>query len=179
VFHEGDLLLAVFWGIAIGLVTFYIALFLITRREVTLRPQRLGFLAVIVLIIRLVIMVFGFPIETPVDIVLTGIVVAGAVGLLLCGRTWLFRTDSQTLRKNLQGACTGLFLNCAEPQPGRFQFTAKAETWRLHMIGITHGVQLVVLPRVVGPGKVTLLVQWLSKEYPGPVPRVHIVLKKE
>jgi hypothetical protein len=184
VFPEGALLFAGFWGTAAGVVAIYVALFLLARREVTLRPRRLGWFAVIILGIRVAIMMFGDPLDKPVDIglvdtVLTGFVVAGAAGLLPCGRVWLFKTEFQTLRNQLQTACSGLFLACAEPLPGHFQFTAKAGTWRLRIIGISKRVQLVVLPRVAGPGKVTLLVQWLSKQYPGPVPSVHIVLKKE
>jgi hypothetical protein len=172
-------MVAGFWGSATGVLAVYVGLFIVTRRDVTLRPRRLGWLAVIVLGIRLALLLFGEPLETPIDVGLMGIAVAGATGLLPCARVWLFRAQAETLRQQLQTACAGLFLGLDEPMPGRFQFTAKAGTWRLRMVELSKRVQLVVLPRVAGPGKVTLLVQWLSKQYPGPVPRVHIVLKKE
>jgi hypothetical protein len=76
-------------------------------------------------------------------------------------------------------ACSRLFLNCSESQPGDFALTAKERTWRLRIVKLSHRVQLVILPAAAGPGKVSLLVQWFSKQYPGPVPRFHIVLKQE
>jgi hypothetical protein len=191
VFPDWPPLLTVFWTATLSALAAYVLLF-IARREVALRMRRLGWSAAVVLVIRLGISVPGYANDagdvplTPVaaaslapDFALTVVAAVSAAALLPCGRIWLCRAEARTLQQQLHTACAGLFLGYDEPAPGRFQFTAKAGTWRLRMVSITKGVQLLVLPRVAGPGKVMLLVQWLAKQYPGPVPRIHIVLKKE
>jgi hypothetical protein len=99
-----------------------------------------------------------------------------ALALLAARRVWLVRETAETLREQIQTVCRGLFLAVQEARPGRLQLAARGEP-ALRLRRLTPRVQLLVLCRVAGPGKVALLCDWLAKQYPGPVPRVRIVLK--
>jgi hypothetical protein len=177
VFPEGFLLVW-FWLIAAGTTAAYVFLFLCSRRQVSLRLRRMGCWLLVLLGSRLGIVLLGYPLTTQLDIGLTACAFVGAWGFLM-PRIWLIRAETQTLRQEIQTACAGLFLEFTEPLPGHWLLISKARSWPLRLINLGRNLQLIVLPRASGPGKVTLLVQWLSKQYPGPVPRLHIVLKKE
>jgi hypothetical protein len=176
VFADG--LLAGFWGGAAVLVGGYVALFLLARRPVSLQLRRLGWLFLAVLVLCLVLLLCS-PAPGPFDLALAGVALVGGVALWSAGRVWVLRAEAAVLREQIQTACRGLFLELAESKPGLFLLTAKANTWPLRVIGLGRRLQLVVVPRVAGPSKAGLLVHWLSMQYPGPVPRIHIVLRKE
>jgi len=176
---EGSLRLVGLWSSAAVALAAYLALFFLAHRPVTLRLRRLGGLALVIAGVRLTLVPLGDSLANRTDIGLTGIALLGGVGLWLGGRVWLVRGETAVLREEVRMACDGLFLECAEPRAGLFVFTTKVGTWRLRLLALSRRMQLVVLPRVDVPSKVALLVQWLSKQYPGPVPRLHIVLRKE
>ena len=167
-----------FWLIATGTSTVYVLLFLCARRPVSLRLRRLGSFLLVVLVLRLGIILLGYPLTRQLDTAQTGCAFVGAWGLML-PRVWLVRAEAETLRQQILTACAGLFLEFTEPLPSRLSLISKDRSWPLRLINLGRDLQLIVLPRLSGLGKVTLLVQWLSKQYPGPIPRLHIVLKKE
>src|SRR5262249_29141207 len=103
---------------------------------------------------------------------------AGAAALALVRRWWLFKAPQGVLREQLRAACRALFLEHAEPGAREGTFTAKGQSWRLRLVGRGRRLQVGGLPGVQGPGKAALLLEWLGKQSPGPVPRVRIVLKE-
>jgi hypothetical protein len=170
--------LAGFWWAAAVDLTAYITLFLLTRRAAALRLGRLGWLALAVAGLRLVLGLVHPP-ATPLDWGLFGTALVSGLALRLGARLWLVRAEAETLRQQIQTACRGLFLGYTEDVPGHFLLTAKAGTWPLRIMRISQRLQLVRVPHVAGSGKAALLVHWLAKQYPGPVPRIRVVLKKE
>jgi hypothetical protein len=175
---DGSVVLAGFWCGAAAVLMAYVALFLLSRRATALRLGRLGWLALAVAGLRLVLALVHPP-TTALDWALSGTALGSGLALRLGARAWLVRAEAETLRLQIQTACRGLFLGCAEAEPGRVHLTAKAGSWQLRIMRISQRLQLVCLPHVAGPGKAALLVHWLSKQYPGPVPRIRVVLKKE
>jgi hypothetical protein len=171
--------LAVLWGAAAGLAVLYVLLFLLARRPVSLRPPRLGWPALAVFVVRIGLIPLGCPVTSLLDGVLLAAAGLAGVGLTPAQRLWLLRAEAPGLREQIETACRGLFLQFAEAAPGRFTLTAKAGTWHLRTLPLSRRVQLIVLPRAEGPGKLALLLHWLSKQYPGPVPRLHFTLDKE
>ena len=131
-----------------------------------------------VLVVRAGLLLAGFLPEPWIDASLAGIVILFAVSRPWTARVWLIRVTAKDFREQIGTACRGLFLPCEEEQHGRFLFSAAGSTLNLRMYSIGRRLQLVVLPPVAGQGKVTLLVSWLSKQFPGPVPRVRIILKR-
>lgn len=167
------------WWVAAAGGAVYALLFILARRPVALRVGRLGWLLLAVFVVRLGLLLMGYPLATWPDASLAGTAMLGAICCRLGTRIWLVRGGADDLRQQIETACRGLFLVCQEPQQGRFLLTAKGRTRRLQVLRIGRRLQFVVVPRPGGQGKVRLLVNWLSKQYPSAVPRLHIVLRKE
>jgi hypothetical protein len=166
----------VYWWAAAGALGGYLLLFAVARRPVSLRLSRVGAILAAAVALRLGISpLVGLP-EGPGEwALLAGV---GLVGLALglARRVWLVRATAEDLRRQIETACRGLFLGVGEKQPGRLTLTARGDPV-LKVRRWTARVQGLVLCRPPGPGKVALLCAWLGKQYPGPVPRVRIVLK--
>jgi hypothetical protein len=165
------------WGTAAtgALIT---GLFLAARRPVALRLGRLSWLIGLAVVGRLVLIATGHPLTEGWDWMLTGAALLAAIGLRLAASVWLVRAEAGDLRRQIEEACRRLFLACEEPQPGRFRLTAHSETQELRLAPVSRRLQLVRLPRSAARGKIALLVEWLSKQYPGPLPRLRRVLKE-
>ncbi len=172
-------LVAGYWIAAAAVGTVYLLLFVLTSRLVSLRPRRLGVYVLVVLAGRLALVAAGRPAPALPEAV--GGIVGLVAGVLLvrCERWWLLRAEAGVLRAQVEGACRGLFLECTEPAPGRLVLTAKGRSHSLRLIALSRRLQAALVPPTKGPGKVALFVAWLSKQYPGPVPRIRVVLKKE
>ncbi len=164
------------WGTAAAVLGGYVLLFAWARRPVSLRPARVGAVLGAAALLRLGLSSFaGLP-DWPGEGALLGGVCLLAVSLGLARRVWLVRATAEDLRRQIETACRGLFLQVEEKQPGRLTLTARGDAV-LGVRQLTAGVQWLVLCRPPGSGKVALLCAWLSKQYPGPVPRVRFVLK--
>lgn len=169
------------WPVALGWATVaaglgYIALFLLARRPVSLRAARLGGIAAAALVLRLILTAWH-PLAGA-DRGLVVMLLLAAVALRWGSRVWLVRATMAALRAQIEEACRRLFLACEAPAPGRFLLTARGDGRRLRVLTLGHRLQLVVLPRAAGHGKAALLVRWLSKQYPGPLPVMRRVLKE-
>jgi hypothetical protein len=163
------------WAAALG-TGGYVLLFVLARRPVALRLARVGGLLAAVVGLRLALAVAGVPLRGPLEWIGTALLGVTAGTLLLARRVWLVRATAEEVRGQIQTACRGLFLGVQEAPPGRLQLATPGEP-SLHLRRLAPRVQLLVRCRVAGPGKVALLCSWLAKQYPGPVPRVRIVLK--
>jgi len=154
----------------------YVLLFLLARSRVSLRPGLVARLLGVAVVARTVLLGCGYPLQSILDLVLTGSMVLTAGLLLLVRRAWLVRVTVEELREQLQTASRGLFLEVREPQPGRWVLVSKGEH-ELRLVGLTRRLQVLLLCPPPDAGKVPLLLSWLSRQYPGPMPRIRIVLK--
>jgi hypothetical protein len=122
--------------------------------------MRVGFIAV------------GYPLQPGPDAFCFGGILLASIALRLCARAWLVRATAQELGEQTRSTCRGLFLECEEPLPGRFRFAVRGITYNLHVREAWERTLNVTLPPTTDRSKVTLLIQWLSKQYPGPLPRI-------
>ncbi len=60
-----------------------------------------------------------------------------------------------------------------------FRLGKSAESQSLTLVSISRNWQILLLPKRDGSAKVGLLLDWLNKQYPGPLPRIRFVLKRE
>ena len=154
----------------------YVLLFLLVKRPVSFRLGRFGWLLAIIVALRLLVVMVGVPVSSPLEWI--GIVLAGVtvLALLLARRVWLVRASAEELREQLETAFRGLFLTVRESLPGRLHLASNGKPilrlWRL-----APRVQLMICSGAAEPGKVALFYSWLAKQYPGPVPRLRIILK--
>lgn len=167
-----------FWCAAAGLGAAYVGLFLAARRPVSLRLSRLGGMAAVVILTRATLHAAGWPLEFGREGIPGVVFLLAVAGGWLAGRVWLLRSPADEFRQQLETACRGLFLKLEEARPGQVSLTASGRTASLGLRQLTANLQVLVLPQPGGMGKVALLVQWLSKQYPGPVPKVRIVLTR-
>lgn len=160
---------------AVGFV--YIMPFLLARRPVAIRAQRLAVMGLIVLVLRLVWIAAGFKLKGLLDVTLLVATLLGTVGLVLWRHAWITRSGLDEFREQVESACRGLFLVFEEPVRGHFLLTDKGNTHTLQALSLTSRMQVVLLPSHTRRSKVALLESWLSRQYPGPFPRMSIQLK--
>jgi len=168
--------LSLFAGVIAAL---YPVMFIVSRQPVTLRPVRLGFILVIVAGLRIVSAASSDGSQTGHLQTAVALLVL-ACGLLLLKRMWIFHTDAARLLEAVRDACRRLRLSFEESAPGEFILTdSNRQVRRLRILPISNWIGLIWLPKSSGTGRVELLRSWLSKQYPGPVPMVHIILKEK
>jgi hypothetical protein len=167
---------AILWGSFALVVSSYLLLFVLARSPVTLRPARAGCLLAILLGLRLVLAGAGIAVEGAREMVGMMVMGVAAAAFASAHRAWLVRATEEELRGQIQSVCRGLFLGVLEVEAGQLQLSAPGKPV-LRLRRLTPRVQLLMLPRVAGQGKVALLCSWLAKQYPGPVPRLRIILK--
>ena len=167
------------WLAAGALLVMYVALCFTARQPVALRPQRVGFLCAAALVLRAGLWGAGYPLVSDAGetIVLLG-AAAGTV-LVFFSRTWLVRDSLDHFRQQAQTATKGLLLQADEPHPGLFILPSRGGSCRLTVRPLTSRWLLVMLPHSKRPSKVELLVSWFSKQYPGPIPSLRIVLERK
>jgi hypothetical protein len=160
---------------AVALATY---LFLaVVRQNVSLRPGRLGWLAAAAVVGRAVLLPAS-SIGLWEWLLLGACAVAAAVAPF-ANRIWLVRVSLDDFRQRLDDACRGLRLELPQSCPDRVELVERQQVHSLRMKSLSTKWLLIRLPRSTRPSKVALLVDWLSKQYPGPVPRIHIHLSRE
>ena len=166
-------------GLGTAVVAAYVGLFVLARGPATLRLRRLGSMLLAVAFLRVSALVAGLNVTGRTESVLMVSILVVGLLLLAAKRIWFFRIGAGTLRAQIDAACQRLFLPMEEPMPGRLQFTTKKRVRWLHMWPLGRRFLLAALPPVPDRDKVKLLLDWLSKQYPGPIPRIRIILKEE
>jgi hypothetical protein len=144
------------------------------RTNVSLRPLRLGWFAAATVLGRVTLLFVSW-IEwwewLPIASCLIAVAVASWFQFI-----WLVRAEDDEFRRRLYDACRGLRLEYRESAPDSLDLVERQRHHRLCVADLGRGWVLVRLPRAVRHSKVALLVDWLAKQYPGPVPRIHICL---
>ncbi len=174
---EGNAILGLVISMLLGVaVLAYLGLFVLARSAAALRLHRLGFILLALLALRMSAEAVVAKKMTSAEIIVLGAVLALAIALSTARRVWVFRVRQETLLERIRDACRRLFLTCEEPVAGHLVLKTKSEIRHLRWFSLGKRFLLVVLPRRSGRGKVELLLDWLAKQYPGPIPRIQIVL---
>ena len=158
----------------------YLALFLFSRQPATLRFGRFGWILIAMTGFRVLAVEVGDgAAETEMHVLVALLVLS--VALIAARHVWIFRIDVENFRESIRDACRRLLLPFEESTAGSgFILMESSQVIRqLRLLMVCKGFVLVLLPYRSGRGKVELLMRWLSKQYPGPVPRIHIFLKEK
>jgi hypothetical protein len=166
----------------------YLGLFL-ARKEVAVRPRGLiVLLAVCVMLEPPIMWVWKTPAwKTPEGVAFAP--TAGALlmfalllaGLSLCFGGWSFRlvhAGAAAVLAEMDEACRRLFIQKDDSYPARPKLAAKGKTLTLSVLPLGSRFCLILLPRAAAPGKLTLFLGWLSKRYPGPIPKIRVNLDR-
>ena len=165
--------------IASGAIALYMTLFVFAAQPVSVRFSRLADMMLLVTAVRAGMILVGFPFEPTVDMSLALIAIGLLVSRRQMDRAWLVRIPAGDVGRRIATGCHRLFLEYEEQADGRFVFTAGGTTSQLRLFAIGKRLQLILLPPSNGHAKVTLLASWLAKQFPGPVPRIKIVFRKD
>jgi hypothetical protein len=154
-----------------------LALFVGSTVPVSLRSRSVGRSAAIALIGYVALLLVDARAFRGAELVLFYFLLLLALLLLSGSEWWLVRADAATVQERIATGCAGLFLTC-EPLSGiGVRLTARGVESRLRLVPLGKRLTGVTLPRPGGKGKVALLVNWLTKQYPGSLPRLRIRLK--
>ena len=92
------------------------------------------------------------------------------------GRLWIGGVAADSCSRC--DGLSGLFLPCEEHEK-TFRLGQHEAAQILTFVSLSRNWQLLWLPKQGGSAKVVLLLDWLGKQYPGPIPRICLVLKRE
>lgn len=156
----------------------YLGLFLVGRGAATLRLARFGWILLTVAATGMMLATIWYG-RGLAQLKLPAALLALSFALIGARRFWVFRAHASELQAALRFACQRLFLPFTESAGNGFVLMEGGkEARRLRFLWSARGYALVMLPPPSGRGKVALLLRWLSKQYPGPIPKIHIVLKE-
>lgn len=146
-------------------------------RSTALRISSLGRGVLIILALRLLLVVTGWtfmPARDGAFLLLLPLGIAPLAPVDL----WLVRAPRADVQATLETGCAGLLLPATEVTPGRWTLCARGQVRHAALLPLGGGLTLALLPSARGRGKVSLLINWLAKQYPGPFPRPRIRLAR-
>lgn len=167
----------VLWGgVALGLAV-TAACFTRARPQTALHSRSVGAGAAGALLVYVVLLLLDSRSFHRAELALFVFLLLPALMLLADWELWLVRAELAAVEAQIAAGCDGLFIRW-EREPGGVRLTARSVESRIHLRSVGARLTWVVLPRPRGRGKVTLLVNWLAKQYPGPFPRPRIRLQR-
>lgn len=161
------------WWVGLALLAAYLGLFAV-RRDVAPRPAVVAGVVAAAVLARTALLPLGWSV---VDWSALGLSLAALTGLYFLRAHRLVHARVEEVRGEVDEACRRLFLPQEEVRPGHLLLTAKGMT-RVVRLRACGPFTVIGLPRTPGAGKLALFFGWLSKRYPGPVPRIRIVLTR-
>lgn len=153
-------------------------LFRFARRPCGLRRYRWGWFAWLAVHVRAGLVFIGYPVTAWWDCGFFAIANFVALNIWLGKDEIYIHDDVAEVRDKIANACSRLFLTPERKTPDHYVFITADGAWNMYLIE-GHRIHRLLLPPLRAGGKVALLVQWLLKQYPGPFPRIKIVLTKE
>ena len=152
----------------------YLLFFLLAQRPTAVRCTRIGQL--IVLLTSSTILVMDFDNQASWFLSISFLVVG--ICLWALSRISLVRLTIDQYQTLVQTGSARLLLTCDTAESRHLDLTDRTRTASIHFYPIAPRILMAVTPPAHIPDKITLLVQWLPKVLPGPLPRLRIALKK-
>lgn len=157
----------------------YLAFFLFAHRPTAVRISRIGQVMVI-LIAAAYLAAKIFPgLLTPLDLLPVLIFLSLGIFFWFLPRIWFVRLSPTDYFDLAISACGGLFLPCVQSKPEELTLESGTRKEALRVFSLTSKLLLTRVPPLNPRDKITLLVHWLGKTLPGPLPRIKIKLKRK
>jgi hypothetical protein len=147
------------------------------RRPASVRTAGLAQFSVCAIGLRLILALQGQALSPDAWLALAESVLFAAV-LTGFRDAWLVRDSANNLRARIDEGARRLRLHADEPITGTIHITSRAAAWEIRITALSLRLQKVTLPRPRDQDKAALLVDWLSKQYPAPCPRIRISLTR-
>jgi hypothetical protein len=152
----------------------YLLFFLLAQRPTAVRCSRIGQL--IVLLTSSTSLVMDFDNQASWLLSISFLVVG--ICLWSLSRISLVRLTTDQYQALIQTGSARLLLTCETTRSRHLVLTDRTRTASIHLYPIAPRILVAVTPPAHIQDKITLLVQWLPKVLPGPLPRLRIALKK-
>ena len=152
----------------------YLLFFLLAQRPTAVRCTRIGQL--IVLLTSSTILGMEFDNQASWLLRISFLVVG--ICLWSLSRLSLVRLTINQYQNLVQTGSARLLLPCDSTESRHLDLTDRTRNASIHLYPIAPRIILAVTPPAHIQDKITLLVQWLPKVLPGPLPRLRIALKK-
>ena len=157
----------------------YLVLFLLARRPTAIRVSRIGQLIVLFAtgstLLSLVIAEPGDQLNWPLTIscLVTGICFWPLSQILLV------RLTSNQFQELVQAGSARLLLSCETTSSRQLVLMGRNRTASIRSFSVAPRILFVLAPVSHPRDKITLLLRWLPKVMPGPLPRIRIALKRK
>ena len=152
----------------------YLLFFLLAQRPTAVRCTRIGQL--IVLLTSATILLMDFDNQASWLLIIAFVVIG--ICLWSLSRVSLVRLTTDQYQALVQTGSARLLLTCDITESRHPDLKDRTRTASIHLYPIAPHILLAVTPPTHIQDKITLLVQWLPKVLPGPLPRLRIALKK-
>jgi hypothetical protein len=171
---QGTILIWVFAPLVI-----YLCFFLLARRPTAIRISRVGqIITFLIAATWLAAMVFPKLLSPPDWL---PVLVCLGLGLVLWSlrRIWFVRLSTADYMDLATSASGRLLLPSSQSKPHEMTLESRTRKEVIRVFPLTPRLLVTRLPSLKPRDKITLLVCWLGKVLPGPLPRIKIVLKRK
>lgn len=155
----------------------YLLFFLLAQRPTAVSCTRIGQLLVFLTILTTLLAVLVMEFDDLENWLLNIFFLVAGICLWPLSRISLVRLTTDQYQALVQTGSARLLLTCETTESSHLTLTGRTRTASIHLYPIAPRILIAVTPTVHFQDKITLLVHWLPKVLPGPLPRLRIVLK--
>ena len=157
----------------------YLAFFLFARRPTAVRISRIGQVMVILIAATHLAAKISPGALPPLDLLPTLICLGLGVFFWFLPRIWFVRLSPTDYFDLAVSACRRLFLSSSQSKPDELTLENRTRKEVLRVFPLTSKLLVTRLPPLKPRDKITLLILWLGKTLPGPLPQIKIKLKSK
>ena len=157
----------------------YLLFFLLAQRPTAVRCSRIGRLIVLLTISITLLTVLVVGPDDQANWLLTISCLVAGICLWPLSRLFLVRLTTDQYQSLVETGSARLLLNCETTMSRHLVLTGRTRTASIRIFPIAPRILIAVTPTTHVQDKITLLVHWLPKVLPGPLPRLRIVLKQK
>ena len=160
-------------------IAVYLAFFLLARRPTAIRVSRIGKLIVLLITFGTLLTFLVAGSDDPLNWPLTISCLVTGICLWPLSQILLVRLAADQFQELIHTGSTRLLLACETTGSRHLTLTGRTRTASIHSFAIAPRILITVMPAAHLRDKITLLVHWLPKVLPGPLPRIRIALKRK
>ncbi len=157
----------------------YLVFFLLARRPTAIRVSRIGQLIVQFITFGTVLTFLVAGPDDPLNWPLTISCLVTGICLWPLSQIFLVRLGADQFQELVHTGSTRLLLACETTGSRHLTLTGRTRTASIRSFPVAPRILIAVMPAAHLRDKITLLVQWLPKVLPGPLPRIRIALKRK
>ena len=157
----------------------YVVFFLLARRPTAIRCSRIGQLIVLLITFSALLTFVVTGSHDSVNWPLTISFLLAGICLCLLSQIFLVRLTADQFQALVHTGSARLLLVCETTGARHVTLTGRSRTATVRSFPVAPRILIAFMPVAHPRDKIALLIHWLPKVLPGPLPRIRIVLKKK